>query len=54
MSTFINLRLILQEKKPNLAEFLRQLELEDLKKEDLNLLLRKAVESRPLQFADFS
>lgn len=43
MSTFITLRLILQEPKPDLAKFLVELEKQEIAKGDLDLLLKKAV-----------
>jgi hypothetical protein len=43
MSNFIKLRLILQEPKPDYNNFLAELKKEEIKKEDLDLLLRKAV-----------
>ncbi len=54
MSTFIKLRLILQEPRPDLANFLAILEREKVEKGDLDLLLRKAVESKLQQFSDFA
>lgn len=51
--SFIKLRVILTEPKPDLAHFVQQLEEEEVKKEDLDLLLRKAVESKVAHFADF-
>lgn len=53
MSNFIKLRLILQEPKPDYGNFLVELEKDEIKKEDLDLLLRKAVESKVTQFRDF-
>lgn len=53
MSTFITLRLILQEPKPDLAKFLVELEKQEIAKGDLDLLLKKAVESRPPHFSEF-
>ena len=43
MGTFIRLRLILQDKKPDLKNFFNQLDNSDLIKGDYDLLLRKAV-----------
>ena len=53
MSNFIKLRLILQQPKPDYKNFLVELQKEEIKKEDLDLLLRKAVESKVTQFRDF-
>lgn len=51
--SFIKLRVILTEPKPDLSDFVKQLDEEEVKKEDLDLLLRKAVESKVSHFADF-
>ena len=48
--SFIKLRLILQEPKPDLSKFLKELEMEAIQKGDLDLLLRKSVESKLNQF----
>ena len=48
--SFINLRVTLTEPKPDLNKFVEQLDKEDVKKEDLDLLLRKAVESKVSRF----
>ena len=53
MSAFIKLRNILQENKPNWEVFSAELESKDLQKGDVDLLLRKAVESKISPFKDY-
>ncbi len=53
MSNFITLRLILQEPKPDVRQFVECLSKEELKKGDYDLLLRKAVESKVPDFRLF-
>ena len=50
MATFTRLRLILQDKKPDLKNFITQLDNPDLISKDYDLLLRKAVEEKVMQF----
>lgn len=54
MSNFIDLRIILQEAKPSLASFLAKLNENKLPKEDLDILLRKTIESKIAQFEEFA
>jgi hypothetical protein len=49
MSGFFSMRNILSDPKPDLATFLTLLNAEPLKKEDLDLLLRKSVEEKGIQ-----
>lgn len=51
--SFIKLRGILSEPKPDPANFVSELERVELRKEDLNILLRKAVESKLPRFSEF-
>jgi ribosomal protein S3AE len=53
MSNFITLRLILQEAKPDVRQFMEELSREELKKSDYDILLRKAVESKVPEFRQF-
>ena len=53
MAEFAKLRGILAEPKPDLVHFRQQLQKVEVKKEDLDLLLRKAVEAKHAQFPLF-
>ncbi len=53
MSNFVNLRLILQDNRPDFRKFKEELSRDELKKGDLDLLLRKLVDCKVPDFQLF-